>query len=669
MIKKRLLSTVCAAAVGFSCLTGFSAFAQTSTENGLSSQSASINAVQLDLPSERISGSNRYATAAAVSQTAYPNGAQNVVLANAQTYADALCGSPLAKALKAPILLNPTDILVKETEAEIDRLGAKTVYILGGTGVIDETVEEKLKDKKLNVIRIAGEDRYGTCAQAAETLQKIAGKPSLTAFFVSAKDFPDALSVSSIAAVKDSPIFYVDESGKLDDSVKDYLANCGRKLGFAYIIGGSGAIGDDIFEEVKPYFNESGRYGGSNRYETNTRINTAFNTFFKGKDIYLATGKNFPDALAGGVLAAQNGSPLMLADGEVSTKQVEYLKTFGVTLEKGNKMIAFGGEAVVPESTVRSALLISDPALAVTADGDTKAVLKWNYNSYITSYQLYRGSALIATITDPSQITYVDSGLKGDISYTYRIVYNYTFNNIKCVSDAGAELKRNVFDYHELLDEVNTARLNSEKNNTPKYSFKTENAQSASSTYTYYDIRYSLNDWATLERFAKEHFTADMSKAEKVAYTVNWINKNVWYGTVADGGWAKLMAMSQNGTFSYVNCIFNYKIGQCNCYNGALASMMLYLGYDAHLVCGYRGKVNASGTITSKWQHFWCEVKINGQTYVMEAGNYGEDGDWMHVCELYKDVEDKYTYTEKVNGKDVTKTGWRGYLKNGKIAL
>lgn len=666
MIKKRLLSTVCAAAVGFSCLTGFSAFAQTSTENGLSSQSASINAVQLDLPSERISGSNRYATAAAVSQTAYPNGAQNVVLANAQTYADALCGSPLAKALKAPILLNPTDILVKETEAEIDRLGAKTVYILGGTGVIDETVEEKLKEKKLNVIRIAGEDRYGTCAQAAETLQKIAGKPSLTAFFVSAKDFPDALSVSSIAAVKDSPIFYVDESGKLDDSVKDYLANCGRKLGFAYIIGGSGAIGDDIFEEVKPYFNESGRYGGSNRYETNTRINTAFNTFFKGKDIYLATGKNFPDALAGGVLAAQNGSPLMLADGEVSTKQVEYLKTFGVTLEKGNKMIAFGGEAAVPESTVRSALLISDPALAVTADGDTKAVLKWNYNSYITSYQLYRGSALIATITDPSQITYVDSGLKGDISYTYRIVYNYTFNNIKCVSDASAELKRKGFDYHELLDPVNTARLNSEKNNTPKYSFKTENAQSASSIYTYYDIRYSLNDWATLERFAKEHFTADMSKAEKVAYTVNWINKNVWYGTVADGGWAKIMAMVQNHTFSYVNCIFNYKIGQCNCYNGALASMMLYLGYDAHLIMGYRGKTNEKGVDTGNhWQHFWCEVKINGQTYVMEAGNYGEDGDWMHVCELYKDVENKYTYTE--GGK--TKTGWRGYLKNGKIAL
>ena len=178
----------------------------------------------------------------------------------------------------------------------------------------------------------------------------------------------------------------------------------------------------------------------------------------------------------------------------------------------------------------------------------------------------------------------------------------------------------------------------------------------------------TTNDWATLDKFAKANFTSSMTKAEKVAYTLNWINKNVWYGTVADGGWAKIIAMVQNGTFSYVNCIFNYKIGQCNCYNGALVSMMLYLGYDAHLVQGYRGRTNENGVDrggSNHWQHFWGEVKINGQTYVMEAGNYGEDGDWMHLCELYKDVEDKYQYTE--GGK--TKTGWRGYIKNGKIAL
>ncbi len=666
MIKKRILSTVCAAAIGFSCMTGLSAYAQTDSTSAYSSQTASIDAVKLDLPVERLSGSNRYATAAVISQKGHPNGAKNVVLANAQNYADALCASPLAKALDAPILLNPADMLVKETEKELDRLGAENVYILGGMSAIDETVEKKLKDKKLNVTRIAGDDRYSTSAQAAATLQKLAGKPSLTAFFVSAKDFPDALSASSIAAVRESPIFYVDESGKLDDSVKDYLANCGRKLGYAYIIGGTGAVSENLEEEVKPYFNESGRYGGSNRYETNIRVNTALNSFFKGKDLCVATGKNFPDALAGGIFAAQNGLPLMLADGEASAKQIEYLSTFGVTPEKGNKLIAFGGETAVSESTLRSVLLVSDPTLSVDPDGDTKAVLKWAHNAYITSYQLYRGSALIATITDPEKTTYVDSGLKSDQSYTYRIVYNYTYNKIKCVSDASAELKRKGFDYHELLDPVNTARLNSEKNNTPKYSFRTENAQGASSTNSYYDVRYSLNDWATLEKFAKEHFTADMTKAEKVAYTVNWINKNVWYGTVADGGWAKIMAMVQNGTFSYVNCIFNYKIGQCNCYNGALASMMLYLGYDAHLVMGYRGKTNEKGVDTGNhWQHFWCEVKINGQTYVMEAGNYGEDGDWMHVCELYKDVENRYTYTE--GGK--TKTGWHGYLKNGKIAL
>ena len=91
MIKKRILSTVCAAAIGFSCMTGLSAYAQTDSESAYSSQTASIDAVKLDLPVERLSGSNRYATAAVISQKGHPNGAKNVVLANAQIYADALC--------------------------------------------------------------------------------------------------------------------------------------------------------------------------------------------------------------------------------------------------------------------------------------------------------------------------------------------------------------------------------------------------------------------------------------------------------------------------------------------------------------------------------------------------------------------------------------------------
>ena len=62
----------------------------------------------------------------------------------------------------------------------------------------------------------------------------------------------------------------------------------------------------------------------------------------------------------------------------------------------------------------------------------------------------------------------------------------------------------------------------------------------------------------------------------------------------------------------------------------AMAAMMAYLGYDVNLVQGY---VMSEGN-----QHFWCEVHINGKTYVMETGNAGKNGDWMHFLEPYSEA-------------------------------
>ena len=668
---KRIISTVSAVVMGFSCMIGMhTAFSDGENGPAVSAATSSVTKIAnnyVDLPYERLGGANRFATAAAVSKKAYPKGTENVVLACDADYADALCATPLAKALDAPVLLTANNVLPKETIAEIKRLGAKTIYVVGANACEATFVEDGLQ--QYNIVKIAGKDKFGTCARIASLMKDIAEKPSITAFFASANDFPDALSISSIAAVKGAPVLYVDKSGKLSEEVKKYLASSGKKLGFAYIIGGSGAISDEIYKELEPYFNQWGRYGGSNRYETNNIVNNAFKGSFKGTDLYLATGKNYPDAMTGGALAAKSDAPLMIADSKPTASQAVYLKKVGgITEAKANTLHIFGGEAVVPLNTVKEIMMIHDPKLSVEDNG-TKATLTWTSNSFITSYQVFRDSELLATINDPFTTTYKDSGISSSETYTYRVVYNYKVKGKTYVSDASKQITRKSAEYRKILNSTNAARLNSEKNNKPKYTLVTENAQGSRSTYSSYDIRFlKTDDWTTLDKFAKKHFTSNMTKAEKVAYTLNWINKNVWYGTVADGGWAKLIAMVNNGTFSYVNCIFNYKIGQCNCYNGALASMMLYLGYDAHLVMGYRGKTSDKGLDrggANHWQHFWCEVKINGKTYVMEAGNYGEDGDWMHVCEKYRDVEYQYTYTEN----KVKKIGWSGYIKNGKIVM
>ena len=54
----------------------------------------------------RIGGKDRYETAIQISKAGWVDKSKSVVLATGQDYPDALCASPLAKKLGAPILLN-----------------------------------------------------------------------------------------------------------------------------------------------------------------------------------------------------------------------------------------------------------------------------------------------------------------------------------------------------------------------------------------------------------------------------------------------------------------------------------------------------------------------------------------------------------------------------------
>lgn len=62
---------------------------------------------------------------------------------------------------------------------------------------------------------------------------------------------------------------------------------------------------------------------------------------------YLATGNNFPDALAGSALAAITKSPVILVSSLMDQSMIDYIKS---EFNRIKKVIAFGGIGVVPES-------------------------------------------------------------------------------------------------------------------------------------------------------------------------------------------------------------------------------------------------------------------------------------------------------------------------------
>lgn len=125
--------------------------------------------------------------------------------------------------------------------------------------------------------------------------------------------------------------------------------------------------------------------------------------------------------------------------------------------------------------------------------------------------------------------------------------------------------------------------------------------------------------------FDKKYKGKNPSRAEMALYAFNFIHSKVQYAYTKDPKTKKNLYKKIAGK-SYVDAIFNYRLGQCLQYNGAMAKVLAYLGYETRIIQGYR---------RNKVEHFWCEVKINGRWYLVETGNEGKNGSWQHFVELY----------------------------------
>lgn len=154
----------------------------------------------------------------------------------------------------------------------------------------------------------------------------------------------------------------------------------------------------------------------------------------------------------------------------------------------------------------------------------------------------------------------------------------------------------------------------------------------------------SDNDKQIVEKFAKEHFKDDMTPAEKACITWDWIHNNVRYP------YDDFVSSCSNKTS--VECIFRDKVGQCLQYNGAMEAMLLYLGFNAREVHGTRS--TTSITPGNGHDHYWCEVKIGDNIYLIDTGNKGDSGDiaLTHFCitydEAYKiDVSNGFGYYQE----------------------
>lgn len=187
---------------------------------------------------DRVAGTDRYETAAAIARTSFPGKASTVFIASGENYADALAGAPAAGAQSAPILLVKRDALPSSVQTELERLDPDRIVVLGGTGAVSAGVESALA-ATASVVRLAGDDRFGTSAAIARAYPGSSG----TVTVASGETFPDALSVAAPAGDLGAPLLLVRR-----DSVPAATLDLYSQLnpGRVIVAGGSGTISDSV---------------------------------------------------------------------------------------------------------------------------------------------------------------------------------------------------------------------------------------------------------------------------------------------------------------------------------------------------------------------------------------------------------------------------------------
>jgi putative cell wall-binding protein len=194
----------------------------------------------------------------------------------------------------------------------------------------------------VSIGRIGGADRYAT----AVAISKAAYKDVAPVVYVTTgQNYPDALSAAPAAAKQGGPLLLV-KSTEIPAAVATEIKRL--KPALIVAVGGTGAISDKIVKQLGTLAPSVRRDGGSDRYETSRIVvDRAF-----GKDgsklAYVATGANYPDALAASAAAGAQAAPVVLVPGnekDITAPTAALLTKLAVT----NVKIA-GGSAVVSAS-------------------------------------------------------------------------------------------------------------------------------------------------------------------------------------------------------------------------------------------------------------------------------------------------------------------------------
>ena len=311
-------------------------------------------------------------------------------VASGHTLVDTVAVSGLAGFMNAPVLLTPADNLHGGVADYIEDYGVASVYVLGGSGAVSDSVLEDMEvlANEPTVTRIQGADRYATAAAIALKLggaSSWCGSDAVSAILVNGGDvsLAEAMMVGPIANRLQLPVLMT-AADELPSATADFIES--EDIEHVVIVGGT----DNVSEGVADAVSNTGvdtitRIAGDTPAATSVAL-AELTGDDCGDDLGDVSTDTVAlvhrDALPDGVSAAavlanslDNGNlvPILIVGDTLPASVRDYLAatpsevTIGNTLVKVDlKIVAIGGTGAVSASVMDAALEAAASADALT---------------------------------------------------------------------------------------------------------------------------------------------------------------------------------------------------------------------------------------------------------------------------------------------------------------
>ena len=235
------------------------------------------------------------------------------------------------------------------------------------------------KEKSQQTTRISGKDRITTSVE----ISKSAYTTSENVVLASGFNFADALSAGQLASALDAPLL-LSSQYKLDSQTKNEIERLKAKK--VYVVGGDNAISKTgIDTTLKSEKIDVTRLEGQDRYSTSQKVMEKTKEIINPEYLLIASGKNFPDALAATGFFVNHKSVMVLSDGNSYPKS--NLKEIAIGGKNQLPLKGFKGRRVSGKDRYETALEIA------------KLSFDKNNNAILASGQVFADSLSAVSLT------------------------------------------------------------------------------------------------------------------------------------------------------------------------------------------------------------------------------------------------------------------------------